>query len=251
MDSDREDDFDRQRPGLIRPILIALLAVGVAAVVFLAILALLDRADKGPSPETVVATSLEAMQAQNRLTPFTARFVSVVTSKQRRLAGLFEAERTLILPGTARYEVDMAALEADDLDWDEESGTLTVTLPEIEIAGPEVDLAGAREYGEDGILGALTDAEQVLSDANQRAALADLRKQAGGAVPMRLAREAAREAVTRNFELPLRVAGLENARVIARFESDPDPSTEAVDVSTSYEDAIAAGRARRAAQGEE
>ncbi|WP_265563901.1 DUF4230 domain-containing protein [Sphingomicrobium arenosum] len=241
----------RTGPGLVRPILLAVLAVGVALLVFFLATLLLDRAEKGPDPETVVATSLEAMQAQNRLTPFTARFVSVVTSRQRRLAGLVRAERTLILPGTARYEVDMAKLEADDLEWDAANNRLTVTLPEIEIAGPEVDLEGAREYGEDGLLGALTDAEELLDNANRRAALGDLRKQAGGAVPMRLAREAAREAVARNFELPLRAAGLEGVTVVARFESDPAPSTEQLDISTSYDDAIAEARARRSAKGEE
>ncbi|MCJ7421828.1 DUF4230 domain-containing protein [Sphingomicrobium astaxanthinifaciens] len=245
------DRTSARGPGLARPLVIAALAVAVALAVFLLALALLDRSAKGPDPETVVATSLQSLQAQNRLVPFSARFVSVVTSRQRRLAGLASAERTLILPGTARYELDLAALEAEDLAWDAASRTLTVTLPELEVAGPEVDLDGAREYGEDGLLAALTDSEAVLTRANRRAALADLRKQAGGRVPMGLAREAARDAVEANFALPLRVAGLDSVRVVARFASDPSPSTEQVDVSTSYEDAIAAARQRRAAQGEE
>ena len=229
------------------------LVVGIAIITFLWLMArdLLDRGERGPDPDTVVSTSLQAMQAQNRLVPFTARFVSVVTSRQRRFAGLLEAERTLILPGTARYEIDMADLRREDLEWDAATSTLTVTLPDLEIAGPEVDLEGAQEYANEGILGAVTNAEEVLSESNQRAALADLRKQARGAVPMNAAREAARDAVSRNFELPLAVAGIPEARVVARFASDPDEdNVERLDVSRRPEDAIADRNARRARQGE-
>ncbi|WP_260482266.1 DUF4230 domain-containing protein [Sphingomicrobium flavum] len=206
---------------------------------------LLDRAERGPDPETIAATSLEAMQAQNRLVPFSARFVSVVTSRQQRLGGLLEAERTLILPGTARYELDMAKIGANDVRWDEASRTLSVTMPEIEIAGPEVDLEAAREYGESGVLGVVTDTDALLTRANQQGAIKDLRKQAASAVPLNLAREAARDAVRRNFELPLRAAGIDNVRVEARFASDPRASNEQVDVSTSIDNALAEGERRR------
>ncbi|MBW0144593.1 DUF4230 domain-containing protein [Sphingomicrobium sp. B8] len=228
---------------------VGLTIAGLAVLAVLLGFRLIERAERGPDPETIVATSLEAMQAQNRLVPFSARFVSVVTSRQKRL-GLFEAERTLILPGTVRYEVDLAKLEADDLSWDESSRTLRVTIPEVELAGPEVDLPAAREYGETGILGAVTDAEELLDDANRARAVADLKKQAGGSVPLGLAREAARDAVARNFLLPLRAAGMDDISVEARFASDPTPSTERADVSTSYQNAMSEAQRRRAAQGE-
>lgn len=226
-----------------------LIAAGMALLAVLFAFVLVDRVDRGPNPETIVATSLEAMQSQNRLVPFSARFVSVVTSKQKRL-GLFEAERTLILPGTVRYEVDLSKLEAEDLDWDEATRTLRVTIPEVELAGPEVDLEATREYGETGILGAVTDAEDLLDDANRARAVADLRKQAGGSVPLGLARDAARDAIARNFLLPLRAAGMDDVNVEARFASDPSPSTEGLDVSTSYRDALDEAQRRRARTGE-
>ena len=64
--------------------------------------------------------------------------------------------------------------------WDGSTNTLHVRLPEIEIAGPEVDLNAAREYGEGGVLSALTNADQQLDQANRAKAVADLRKQAPG-----------------------------------------------------------------------
>lgn len=228
---------------------IGLIAAGLAVLAVVLGFALVSRLEKGPDPETIAATSLEAMQAQNRLVTFSARFVSVVTSKQRRL-GLFETSRTLILPGTVRYGIDLDRLRTDDLAWDEGARTLTIDLPPVTLTGPEVDLAAAREYGEGGILAAVTDAEDVLDDVNRERAVLDLKKQAQGAVPMGLAREAAREAVTRNFALPLRAAGIDDVTVVARFADDPAPSTERADVSTSYRDALAEAERRRAAQGE-
>jgi hypothetical protein len=180
------------------------------------------------------------MRAQNRLVPFVARYVSVVTSKQSQL--MFTSERTLVLPGDVRYELDLAKLGERDVTWDDDTKTLSVRLPEIEIAGPEVDLAAAREYGSGGVLGALTDSRTQLDDANRSKAVADLRKQAQAATPMRLAREAARQAVEHSFALPLRAAGIADAKVVARFASDPTNDPSYIDRSRSYNEVMATGR---------
>src|SRR5262245_40446994 len=65
----------------------------------------------GPNPETVASSALQSMRAQNRLVPFVARYVSVVSSRQERLGGMVSAERTLILPGDVRYELDLSQLD--------------------------------------------------------------------------------------------------------------------------------------------
>ena len=179
-------------------------------------------ADKifGPNAKTIATSSLQAMRAENRLIAFEARYVSVVTT-DRSSFGL-SAERTLILPGDVRYELDLAALSPRDLSWDSDSKTLSVKLPEIEIAGPDVDLAHAREYGSSGLLGVFTDAGTQLDEANRAKAVADLRQQAQAPVPMRLAREAARQDIERSFALPLAAAGFRGVKVVARFPEDGD-----------------------------
>jgi hypothetical protein len=198
----------------------------------------------GPNPETVASSALQSMRAQNRLVPFVARYVSVVSSRQERLGGLVSSERTLILPGDVRYELDLAQLGPEDVQWDEGSSTLSVTLPEIEIAGPEVDLAAAREYGENGVLSVITDADRALDRNNRARAVADLRKQAGSPVPMRLAREAGRQAVERSFALPLQAAGFDNAKVVARYPTEGSAVTEPLDRSRSYNDVLEEARKR-------
>jgi hypothetical protein len=94
-----------------------------------------------------------------------------------------------------------------------------VTLPPIELEGPEVDLAAIREYGQGGVLMTLTNAEKELDDANRKAGQKELIAQAHDALPMRLAADAARSAIERSFAMPLRAAG-QDATVVARFRGE-------------------------------
>jgi hypothetical protein len=236
-------DRDRIRlPLLIGAVVIALLlglALGGAGLV--------GSLFGGPDPKAIATSSLQSMRSQNRLVVFVARYVSVTSASQSRLG--LSTERTLILPGDVRYELDLSKLTADDVKWDGASNTLSVRLPDVEIAGPDVDLAKAREYGSGGILATFTNAEQSLDQANRAKAVADLREQAKGEVPMRLARQAARQAVERSFALPLRAAGFADAKVVASFPGE-EQGTSVWDVSTSYENAIAEANRREAAQGQ-
>lgn len=173
-----------------------------------------DDWQRGYDPETVVAASLQGLQEQNVLVPFTARYVAVVTSTQSRLG--LEAKKTLIMPGTVRYELDLAKLKQSDLDWDGATNALTVTLPPLRLAGPEIDLSAISEYRDGEILLTLTDAEKTLDAANRKAAQEELIEQAQGATPMRLAQGAARAAIEQSFAMPLKAAGID-AKVTARF----------------------------------
>lgn len=177
-----------------------------------------DDWQKGFDPETVVAASLQGLQEQNVLVPFTARYVAVVTSTQSRLG--LEAKKTLIMPGTVRYELDLGKLKQSDLDWDAGTNALTVTLPPLRLAGPEIDIDAISEFRDGVILLTLTDAETTLDAANRKAAQEELIKQAKGTTPMRLARGAARTAVEQSFAMPLKAAGID-AKVTARFAGDP------------------------------
>ena len=232
------------RPAVIAAILIALV-LGVLVGVTTGIA---DRIFGGPKIETIASASLESMRAQNRLIAFVARYVSVTSSSTSRFG--LSTERTLILPGDVRYELDLAKLQPKDVRWDGSSRTLTVRLPEVEIAGPDVDLNAAREYGAGGVLAVLTNADQQLDQANRAAAVADLRKQAAAEVPMRLARQAARQAIERSFAMPLLAAGFKDVKVVARFPTEGADDPSYLDLSTPYEEAIKEAERRRAAQGQ-
>src|SRR6478672_4672276 len=139
--------------------IVALAAVAVALIlgVLLGVsTGIADRIFGGPNPKTIAAASLESMRAQNRLTVFAARYVSVVTSQQQKFGGLVNAQRTLILPGDVRYELDLSKLQQKDVRWDGSTHTLKVQLPELEVAGPDVDINAVKEYGSGGVLSSLT-----------------------------------------------------------------------------------------------
>src|SRR6476469_9157813 len=165
---------------LNKPLVLAMVVVALALGALLGITTgIANRIFGGPNPKTIATASLESMRAQNRLIAFTARYVSVTTSTESQLG--FSAKRTLILPGDVRYELDLSKLQPNDVTWDKGTSTLKVRLPEIEIAGPDVDLTAASAFGQGGVLSAFTNANQELDSANRAKAVSDLRKQAQGA----------------------------------------------------------------------
>lgn len=236
---------------LNQPLVLVMVAVAlILGVLVGAVTGIAGRIFGGPNPRTIASASLESMRAQNRLTVFAARYVSVVTSEQERLGGLLSSERTLILPGDVRYELDLSKLQASDVSWDGSAHTLKVRLPEVEVAGPDVDINAVKEYGSGGMFSSLTNASQQLDTANREKAVADLRKQATAAMPMQLAHQAARTAIERSFAMPLVAAGFKDVKVLARFPTEGDKDASYIDLSTPYEEAIQEAERRRAAQGQ-
>lgn len=192
---------------------------------------------EGPEPRTIAQASLQSMQEQQRLTTLSARYQAVVTSTQERLGGLLSARKTLIMPGNVRYDVNLAALDQDDVQWDEATNTLSVTLPPIEVADPQIDLAAMQEFSDGRLLMSVTNAEDRLDAANRRAAQESLLQQARQPVPMRLARESAKRAIARSFAMPLRAAGVD-ANVAVRFADEPRGTPSYLDRSRSMEEVL-------------
>jgi hypothetical protein len=176
------------------------------------------------APLTIALSSLESVQRQSRLIVLTARFSSVITSRIERLGGMVSATKTLIIPGTIRYELDLSTLQLETMRWDVESRTLTIYAPRPQIAGPEVDLSATREFKDGALLMALTNVEDRLDVANRAAVANDMRKQAQSPTIVRLADEAARDAVQRMFLLPLLAAGHDDAKVKVTFVAPPPKS---------------------------
>lgn len=182
-----------------------LLTVGVFAYV---------RRTVDPPVETIVASSLQSLHEQNRLSAFAARFVTVVTSSKARYG--LSAEKTLIIPAMVHYEVDLAKLKASDLAWGAATKTLSITLPPIEISGLEFDLPATREYQSGAVLLTLTDVERLLDAENRAKAQTDILAQAKAPPMIKLAREATIRAISASFAMPLTAAGVD-AKVVAHF----------------------------------
>ena len=190
----------------------------------------------GPDPVTIATSSLQGLREQNRLTTFSGSYVAVVTSSQKQFG--LTAQKTMIMPGTVRYEIDLSKLSERDLRWDPSTRKLTVVLPDVELVGPEVNIDGIKSYGNGGILMTFTDAESRLDGANRKAAQEELLKQARSPVYMRLARTASRRAVENSFLMPLRAVGVQ-ATVEVLFPDEVGKPTERWDESRRPEDVLA------------
>lgn len=195
----------------------------------------ISRSIRGPDPESIASASLQSVREQARLTAFAARFVAAVTSSQERFG--LTAQKTLIMPGMVRYEIDLAKIDEGDLEWDEAGNRLTVIIPPIEVSRPEIQLSELQEYDSGGLLMRLTNAEQRLDAANRRRAEEELARQARQALPLRLARDAARRAIERSFAMPLKAAGID-AQVRVRFADEPDDAPSYLDRSRRIEDVL-------------
>jgi hypothetical protein len=218
------------------PTLLAALAAGlILGGLIVAVIRIGGVFGGGPDPASIAAASLQSVREQARLTVLAARFVAVVTSSQSRLG--LTAQKTLIMPGMVRYDVDLAKLGSEDLRWDEDARLLRVTIPPLEVSPPQINLAELREYDSGGVLMALTNAEDRLDAANRRRGQQELLRQARQPMPMRLARDAARRAVERSFAMPMKAAGID-AEVVVRFADEPDADPTFLDRSRRIEDVL-------------
>jgi hypothetical protein len=167
-----------------------------------------------PDPRAIAVSALLSVRDEGRLVPFTARFVAVAEASESHMG--LTARKTLIMPGTVRYGVDLTRLRRSSLEWDQGTQTLTVTLPPLDLSGPDIDLNQIQESSEGGVVMALAGSEGALDRAVRQSAQDDLMRQARAPAPMQLAREAAMRAVARGFAMPLRASGIE-ASVAVRF----------------------------------
>jgi hypothetical protein len=241
----RLSEAETSAPGRrIRGIPLVLVLPPIVALLLGGLLGFALRPERAPpiaDPLAVAHATLLSVRDQGRLATFAGRFVAVASASETRLG--LTARKTLIMPGTVRYGVDLSRLRRENLDWDAATRTLAVTLPPLEISGPQIDFNEVQEYSEGGIVMALTDAERALDQANRRSAQQELMRQARARTPTGLARDAAMRLVARSFALPLRSAGID-ASVSVRFV-DPSGREEAsyLDRPRRIDDAV---RDRRA-----
>jgi hypothetical protein len=204
-----------EKSGLIKYVLIAgALLLGLLAI---------GQAIRGlggfgiPEPQSIASAALESVKEQKRLSAFAANYVVAVTSEQERLG--LSASKTMIVEGLVRYEIDLDELKAEDVRWAEGSNTLLVRLPGIKLAGPQINMQKIREYDDGGLLRLITRADDALDKANRKKAEEELLQQAQAALPMKLARDAHRQAIQQLFEMPLRAVD-SSARVEAFYTDE-------------------------------
>ena len=165
-----------------------------------------------------LATSLVAFKEQNSLTVFSAEFAPVVSSENSRFFGALKSRQVAVIPTRVQYTLDLSAVDRSRLSWTEESSTLLVNLPPLQIGKPNLD-EGRAQYLREGIW-ISRDMQGDLTRDNTELAEREARKAATNPVLMRLAKDAARNAVAQNLAIPLQVAGFDDVNVVVRFDGE-------------------------------
>jgi hypothetical protein len=188
------------------------------------------------NPQAIADAALLALRDQGRVVAYSARYVAVATARDTKLG--LTASKTLTLPGTVRYGLDLTRLRRSDLGWDARTRTLTVTLPPLELSGPAVAPAEAQEQSEGGLVMALSGSEKTLDEANRKAAADDLMRQARAPEALAAARAAAMRLVASAFAMPMRAAGVDGSVAVRFVGADGREEAAFLDRPRRLEDAL-------------
>ena len=165
-----------------------------------------------------LATSLTALEKQNKLTVFSAQLSPVVASEDSRLFGAIKSRQVAVIPARVDYTIDLSKMDRGRLAWNAETQTMDVQLPALIVGKPNLDEARA-QYLREGIWITNT-AQDRLTRNNTRLAEQQAVQQAANPVLVGLARTAAREAIAQNLAIPLQVAGYGDVKVNVRFDGE-------------------------------
>jgi hypothetical protein len=168
-----------------------------------------------------LATSLTALEKQNKLTVFSAQLSPVVASEDSRLFGAIKSRQVAVIPARVDYTIDLSKMDRGRLAWNAATQTMDVQLPALIVGKPNLDEARA-QYLREGIWITNT-AQDRLTRNNTRLAEQQAVQQAANPVLLGLARTAAREAIAQNLAIPLQLAGYGDVKVNVRFDGESPP----------------------------
>lgn len=154
-------------------------------------------------------------------------------------AKLLPTSMTVRYPYSVDYFLDLRSVDGSAYRWDVASRTMTVRLPDVAAARPNVDASGGERVGTTGVFMSRDAAQRLSTQAASRAAL---RAGEAAAKPEHLnrARASAREAMQALVATPLRAAGLGEVKVVVRYSWEPDGKGKAIrwDESRSLEEVL-------------
>lgn len=163
----------------------------------------------------VLATTVESLRDENRLLVFSYKGNARVSAERTRF-WLLTGSQELNVPAVVNFYLDLSSLTLADVAYNDVAKIVTVRLPKVTLGDvafqPENASAvngGVLTYGEGTV-----EALRKLNYKNARRAMVAQAQQPG------LLNEAKRRAIVNvqnYFEIPLRIAGQPDVRVIATF----------------------------------
>ena len=181
---------------------------------------------------------------RNRLEVY--RLSGTVTTKRETrggIGGILKGEMRVRQPWSVAYFVEMGDLGLDDYVYDEATRTLLVRAPAVRPEAPNIDESRQVVAYEGPLI--TRDMQTQLRQGVAIGARQQAEAEAAKAENLAAATRAAREAIGRNLQAPLRAAGLSNVNVVVRAPADGRPgSGERWDVSRSVAEVLEERAAR-------
>lgn len=140
----------------------------------------------------------------------------IATASDPGYLGMLPSGQTVKYPYSVDYFVDLASLDRAAWLWDVETKTMTVRLPDVAPAKPNIDASRARYVGTSGLFMTRGAAQRLNTQVAGRAAL---RAEVSSRKPEHIdrARQSARDAIAGLIAPPLAQAGLRDVKVVVRF----------------------------------
>ncbi len=164
----------------------------------------------------VISTTVTSLKAQNKLQVYQFTGESRVSLRRSRLAGLLKGSQEMIVPASVTYHVDLAKLGIENVQYNAEAKVVFVDLPPLTMG----DVAFAPEKARTINGGLLTfddDQVEAMRKLNFAAARKAFVRLAQSPAIVDNAKRQAAQNVKYYFEIPLRIVGHPDVKVVARF----------------------------------
>ena len=164
----------------------------------------------------VLSATVQSLRKENKLQVFTYKGAAKVSTGTDGLL-FFNGAQELNVPAMVNYYLDLNELTFADVTFDEKAKLVRVLLPKLQIG----DIAFQPEQATTVNGGLLTFGEgyvEAFRKQNYASARRAMVAQAQGNDIVAEAKEQAVEAVTSYFEIPLRIAGQPDVKVVATFK---------------------------------
>lgn len=163
----------------------------------------------------VLATTVESLRAENRLLVFSYKGNAKVRTTRTKW-WLFGGRQELSVPAIVNYYVDLSCLTLADVTYNETAKIVTVRLPKLTIGDIAFQPENATTIN-GGILTWDDDQVEAMRKLNYKSARRAMVAQAQQPGLINAAKKQAISNIANNFEIPLRIAGQPDVKVVAVF----------------------------------
>ena len=164
----------------------------------------------------VLSATVESLKGQNKLLVFSYKGTAIVTAKNTEL-WLFEGRQNLIVPSVVNYYLDLSELSLADVSFDKKAKLVRVKLPQLQIGDIAFQPESATTLN-GGLLAFSDEQVEELRKLNYKTARRAMVQQAQSKTLVGMAKRQAQTNIASYFEIPLRIVGQPDVKVVATFK---------------------------------